>query len=211
MMTTRETVKMKTPEGEHKQAILGDGADDEEYVKHLMSFDRLLEKKGYESDLADAAKAVLKAGMTLKKYLKVPKWENDADIVARLTEVKAVEKELTAAKVVNSTVVWLAYDLFHKLTKDDPEIQWDRILVDMHSKNPWLDIKGVKHHGLHEKSYQSLIDCTEQHKLTFACDAAERLKYYMMCSIKKPVRSTGRQHVCRMETLNNYLGMLPTI
>ena len=104
MMTTRETVKMKTPEGEHKQAILGYGADEEEYVKHLMSFDRLLEKKGYKSDLADAAKAVLKAGMTLKKYLKVPKGGNDADIAARLTEVKAVEKELTAAKVVNSTV-----------------------------------------------------------------------------------------------------------
>jgi hypothetical protein len=47
--------------------------------------------------------------------------------------------------------------------------------------------------------------------LFFACDAAERLKYYMMCSIKKPVRSTIRQHVCRMETLNKYLGMLPMI
>jgi hypothetical protein len=57
-----------------------------------------------------------------------------------------------------------------------------------------------------------LVDCIEQHKLTFfACDAAERLKYYMMFSIKKPVRSTVRQHVCRMETLNKYLGMLPTI
>jgi hypothetical protein len=33
----------------------------------------------------------------------------------------------------------------------------------------------------------------------------------MMCSIKKPVRLTVRQHVCRTETLNKYLGMLPTI
>jgi len=33
----------------------------------------------------------------------------------------------------------------------------------------------------------------------------------MMCSIKKPVRSTIRQHVCCMETLNKYLGMLTTI
>jgi hypothetical protein len=57
-----------------------------------------------------------------------------------------------------------------------------------------------------------LVDCIEQHKLTFfASDPAERLKYYMMCSVKKPVRSTIRQHVCRMETLNKYLGMLPTI
>ena len=46
MMTTREIVKMKTPEGEHKQAILGDKVDGEEYIKHLMSFDHLVEKKG---------------------------------------------------------------------------------------------------------------------------------------------------------------------
>jgi hypothetical protein len=29
--------------------------------------------------------------------------------------------------------------------------------------------------------------------------------------MKKPVRATVRQHVCRMGTLNKYLGMLPTI
>jgi hypothetical protein len=85
-------------------------------------------------------------------------------------------------------------------------------VADMHTKNPWLDLRGVKHHGLREKSSQSLVDCIEQHKLTFcACDAAERLKYYMMCSVKKPVRVTVPQHECRMETLNKYLGMLPTI
>jgi hypothetical protein len=40
---------------------------------------------------------------------------------------------------------------------------------------------------------------------------AERHKYYMMCSVKKPVRATVWQHVFRMETLNKYLGMIPTI
>ena len=45
----------------------------------------------------------------------------------------------------------------------------------------------------------------------FAIHAAERLKYYMMCSVKKHVRWTIWQHVCRMETLNKYLGMLLTI
>ena len=40
LMSTRETIKMKTPEGESKQNLLGDGADGEEYVKHLMSFHR---------------------------------------------------------------------------------------------------------------------------------------------------------------------------
>ncbi len=36
MMTTRGTVKIKTTEGEHKQAILGNKVDGEEYIKHLL-------------------------------------------------------------------------------------------------------------------------------------------------------------------------------
>jgi hypothetical protein len=46
LMSTRETIKMKTPKGESKQTLLGDGADGEEYVKHLMSFHQYLEKLG---------------------------------------------------------------------------------------------------------------------------------------------------------------------
>jgi hypothetical protein len=175
MMTTRGTVKIKMTEGEHKQAILDNGADGEEYIKHLMAFDRLMEKKEHKADLAEAARAVLKASLTLKKHVKVPKRESDPEKAARLIEVKVVE----------STITCLAHDLFRKLTKDDPEIQWDRIVADMHTKNPWLDLRGVKHHDLRKKLRQSLVDCIEQHKLTFfACDAAERHKYCMMCSVR---------------------------
>jgi len=84
MMTTRGTVKIKMTEGEHKHAILGDGADGEEYIKHLMSFDHLMEKKEYWADLAEAAKADLKASLTLKKHSKVPKGECDPDKAVRL-------------------------------------------------------------------------------------------------------------------------------
>ena len=112
MMTTRGTVKIKMTEGEHKQAILGDGADGEEYIKHLMAFDRLMEKKEHKADLAEAARAVLKASLTLKKHAKVPKGESDPEKAARLIEVKAAERELAAAKVIESTVTCLAYDLF---------------------------------------------------------------------------------------------------
>jgi hypothetical protein len=53
----------------------------------------------------------------------------------------------------------------------------------MHTKNPWEDIKDVKHNSLHGKLQQSLMDCIEFHKLTvFTIDAAERLRYYLMCS-----------------------------
>jgi hypothetical protein len=47
---------------------------------------------------------------------------------------------LIKAKVVESTLACLAYDLFCKLLRDAPKIQWDRIVTEMHTKSPWEDI-----------------------------------------------------------------------
>ncbi len=68
--TLRETIKIKTPKGESKQTLLGDGVDGEEYVKHLMSFSRFMEKKGYEADLEATSKVTLSATTALKKLVK---------------------------------------------------------------------------------------------------------------------------------------------
>jgi hypothetical protein len=82
----------------------------------------------------------------------------------------------------------------------------------MHTKTPWEDITGAKHNGLCGKLHHSLTDCIKFHKLMiFTVNAAERLKYYMMCSVKKPIRLTIRMHISCMEALNKYLGILPTI
>ncbi len=98
------------------------------------------------------------------------------------------------------------------MLRDEPEIQWDRIVTEKHTKSHWEDIKGAKHNGLRRKLQQSLTDCIKFHKLTvFTIDAAERLKYYLMCSVKKPMRWIIQMHISRIEALNKYLGILPTI
>ena len=97
----------------------------------------------------------------------------------------------------------LAYNLFRKALKDDPELQWDRIVNEIHTKDPWEDLRGVKHNGICGRLMQSMMDCIELHKLTmFTIDAPERHRFYMMCSIKKPMRYTIQMHVTQMETLN---------
>jgi hypothetical protein len=212
MSTLRETVKIKMPEGESKQSLLGDGADGEEHVKHFMFFFQFMEKKGYKKDLKAAAKVTLSATTALKKLAKAQHGEKDPANAERLTRVKAAKLRLIKAKVSESTLACLAYDLFCKLLRDKPKIQWDWIVTDMHTKNPWEDIKGVKHNSLRRKLQQSLTDCIKFHKLTvFTADAAERLRYYLMCSIKKPVRWTICMHISQMEVLNKYLGILPII
>ncbi len=123
LSTSRETIKIKMPEGESKQTLLGDGADREEYVKHLMSFTRFMEKKGYMADLEAASKVTLSATTALKKLVKAQTGEKDPAKAKRLTKVEAAKVRLINAKVTESTLACLAYDLFRKLLRDEPEIQ----------------------------------------------------------------------------------------
>jgi hypothetical protein len=171
-----------------------------------------MEKKGYKADLKVAAKVTLSATTALKKLAKAQTGEKDPAKAKRLTNVEAAKIRLINPKVAESTLACLAYDLFCKLLRDKPKIKWDCIVTEINTNKSWDDTKGAKHNGLRGKSHQSLTDCIEFHKLTvFTVDAAERLKYYLMCSIKKPMRWTIRMHISCMEALNKYLGILPTI
>jgi hypothetical protein len=135
-----------------------------------------------------ASKVTLSVTTALKKLAKAQTGEKDPAKAERLTKVEAAKVRLINAKVAESTLACLAYDLFCKLLRDKPEIQLDQIVSDMRTKNPWEDIKGVEHNSLHRKLQQSLTDCIKFHKLKgFIVDAAERLRYYLICSIKKPV------------------------
>jgi hypothetical protein len=139
-----------------------------------MSFFHFMEKKGYEADLKAAAKVTLSVTTALKKLAKAQTGEKDPAKAKRLTKVKAAKVRLIDAKVAESTLACLAYDLFHKLLRDEPKIQWDCIVTEMHTKSHWEDIKGGKHNGLRGKLHQSLTDCIKFHKLTvFTIDAAE--------------------------------------
>jgi hypothetical protein len=123
--TSRETIKIKTPKGESKQSLLGNGANGEEYVKHLMYFFQFMEKKGYKADLEVASKVTLSLTTALKKLAKAQTGEKDPAKAKRLTKVEASKVRLINAKVAESTLACLAYDLFCKLLRDEPEIQWD--------------------------------------------------------------------------------------
>ncbi len=77
---------------------------------------------------------------------------------------EAAEGELKKAEALETVKAGLVYDLFRKTLKEDPELQWDRIVDDMHAKDPWEDLRGVKHTGLRRKSYASLWECIDFHK-----------------------------------------------
>jgi len=142
----------------------------------------------------------------------VPQGEKPAEKTARLVQLEAATNKLVEAEVCEDAKVATVYDLFRKTLKEDPELQWDRIVKDMHSKDPWEDLKGIKLGGIRRRSSESLWECIDFHKCTiYSIDAAEQQRLYILCHLKKPARSSIRAHMTRMETLNKYLEQLPTI
>ncbi len=127
---------MKTPEGESKQAVLGNRADGEEYAKHLKAFFRYAEKLGHKAKMELAEKATQAAYQNLKKVRgeKPQDEESPTAETERLKKVEVAKAELEKAKIAESTITGPAYDLFRKLLQNDPETQWDRIMTEMHSK-----------------------------------------------------------------------------
>ncbi len=76
----------------------------------------------------------------------------------------------------------------------DPQTQWDKIVHEMHTKDPSIGMNGSSNKGPHVCSWLSFIDCIKLHKMTiFPVDAAEKQHYYMTQTVKKPQRDTVRQ------------------
>jgi hypothetical protein len=183
---SRETIKMKTPEGEVKVAVLGDSPGPEEYLQHISTFVRMLERRKITDDLLKLAKAVASLKAPVRKLRTAPPGEKPADKTDKLVEAEIHEDAKMAT----------VYELFRKTLKEDPELQRDRIMTDMHTKDLWEDLKGAKHDGIRGKSSKSLWECIDFHKRTiYSINATEQQRLYILCHLKKPAKSSIRAHV----------------
>jgi hypothetical protein len=116
------------------------------------------------------------------------------------------------AKKEHDVAVASTYELLRNLLSGDAQTQWDRIDREMHERDSWAGVNGVVTKGQRPRSWVAFKDCVELHKLTvFPYDAAERQKYYMQQSVRKPIPVTIRQYMTRMGILNDYLKHLPTL
>jgi len=172
----------------------------------------MLGRKKIEEDMLKIAKAVIGSKTQFRKLKTAPQGEKPAEKSARLELLEAVTKKLMEVEVCEDAKMATIYNLFRKTLKEDPELQWDRIVKDMHTKVPWEDLKGIKHGGIRMRSSKSLWECIDFHKLmVYSIKAAEQQRLYILCHLMKPARSSIRAHMTRMETLNKYLEQLPMI
>jgi hypothetical protein len=192
--------------------LMGDASNAKTYLKWYYNYLRVIVEKKSGVKLLACTETLERALEDLKKPSKVPKRKSTDQAAERKLELAACKLKSDAAYIEHSKAIGVHYDLFRQLLADKPQVQWDRIVEDVHNKDPWTGLDGVKHNGLHMKTAKSLEDCTMFHKITvFSVDAAEGQKACMMGSLKKPRQLTIRNHISRCEELNGYIGHLPTL
>ncbi len=102
--------------------------------------------------------------------------------------------------------------LFRTYFVGEARTQWDKVVQEMHQKDPWVTVNGSLNSGPREKTWESFLDCIKLHKLTIlSCDAAELQQYYMQQHVRKPQHVLVRAFVTPMGLLNDYLAYLPTV
>jgi hypothetical protein len=160
-------------------------------MKWYFNYLRVIVEKKFNKELLACTETLKRAIEDLKKPSKVPKRESADQAAKRELELAACKVKSDAAYAEHAKAIGAHYDLFRQLLADEPQVQWDRIVEDVHNKDPWTGLNGVKHLGLCMKTAKSLEDCIMFHKITvFSVDAAERQKAYMMGSLTKPRQLT---------------------
>ena len=182
-------------------------------MKWYYNYLQVIVKKKFDEKLLACSETLKGALEDPKKPSKVPKKESVEQKAERKLELAACKVKSAEAYAKHAKAIGVCYDLFRQLLADEPQVQWDQIVLDVHNKDPsWTGLDGVKHKGLCMKTSKSLEDCIVFHKITiFSVDAAERQKAYMMGSLKKTHQLTIQKHVSRCEVLNVDIGHLPTL
>ncbi len=102
-------------------------------------------------------------------------------MLSKYKETLKAKKGFTIAKTQK------AYEMFRCFVVGDPQTQWDKIVHEMHTKDPWIGVNGSSNKCICICSWSSFLDCIKLHKLTiFPVDAAEKQHCYMTLMVKKP-------------------------
>jgi len=97
---------------------------------------------------------------------------------AEKLELEETEKLVSEAKAKFLKAVQKPFDLVCQLLIGEARTQWDKIVKEMYDRDTWVGVNGKTHDGPRVRTWKSLTDCIELHKLTvLPADAAEKQRF----------------------------------
>jgi hypothetical protein len=180
-------IKVKLPNKTKFQMPTYSSGNNEEYLVHVITVLHLVKQKGTAAEVKEAYTELVTVRKEMSPFFNFPEDKTVAAKEARKKKLNELNKSLKAKKVIAVKLAQKAYKLFHCFVVSKARTQWDRIVNEMHTKNPWIGMNGKSNKGIPVKSWILFMDCIELHKLTiFPADTAEKQRYYMQQEIKKP-------------------------
>jgi hypothetical protein len=208
--TKQITVKM--PDGTNFQMVAFAYRNNEEYPIHVITVLGIVVQKEMASDIKKAWEAIVKGRREMKPYFEFPEDETEAakkNWKQTLSEYKEILKTKNSVAIAKTQK---AYEIFCSFVVDDSQTQWDKIVLEMHTMDPWIGVNGSSNKGPHVCSLPSFLEYIKLHKLTiFPVGATEKQRYYMMQTVKKPQWATVHQYMACMGIINDYLSFLPMV
>jgi len=192
--------------------------NNEDYILHWAAILRLFDQKGLKVDVEVRAKAARdQMGGVLKDIHKALGGSTAAGRKKTMTDVEKLELEETEKLVSEAKAEFLKavqkpFDLVRQLLIGEARTQWDKIVTKMFDRDTWVGVNGKTHEGPCMRTWKSLTDCIELHKLmVLPADVAEKQHFYVQQVVRKPQRVKIRQYMSHVGILNDYIAHLPAI
>ena len=185
-------IKTRLPDGTNYQMVPFRSGTNKEYINHVIAMIRLVEQKDLPNSVEKAFVTVSeieeKVGPIHKK-INLSKSAQEKEGLKKV--LQTTKKPLALAEKEALKEVVKCYKLFCTYFIGKARTQWDKVVQEMHHKDPWVPVDRSLNQGPRKKTWESFLDCIKLHKLTiFSCDAAELQRYYMQQHIRKPQRIT---------------------
>jgi hypothetical protein len=211
------TQKIKLPNKTEFQAGVWNSGTPEEFLSHVKQAIHACDRMGlfldYKTGLKNRNKSKALYDTAVVDLATAHFAQADADVIDTLKSVKL--GHLADAKAAEKERVDTAegfFSLYANLLSVEARVAWDKIVSRQVDTAPWTDLKGRERKQARTKTHKSFLDCTKHHLLTvFNFDAAEQQKFYISNLLKKPQRVTVRAFFTRVEQLNSFVALLPSI
>jgi hypothetical protein len=175
----RNKSRSSYPAGRSSRSTYGSG-NNKEYLIQVIAILRLIKQKGTAAEVKVAFAVLVKVRKEMSPFFNFPEDKTVAKKEAKKKELGDLNESLKAKISFTVEQAQKAYKLFHCFIVGKVQMQWDRIVNKMLTKNPWVGVNGKSNKGICMKSWISFMDCIKLHKLTvFPADAAEKQHYYM--------------------------------
>jgi hypothetical protein len=143
-----EQIKVKMPDGTNSSMAAFTSSTNKDYLVHIIAVLCIIKKigNGGRDQGSLAGNHCRQEGNGA--LFPVPADESKEAKTLCLASLNQFKDILKAKKVTAIAVTGQAYEMFRLFVLGDQQTQWDKIVQEMHTKDPWIGVNGVSHKGI---------------------------------------------------------------